>query len=496
MTAQHGFHHPQSRPDIVKHADPDPIAYEAQVYQRGLKYQRPPFTFKPLEWEALAAERMSADARGYVLGCAGTGETARRNRESFGKWGFVPRRLGLGLRGSSVGGNEKGVNDEENGNGKGEGEGEGKRAEDAGRKVFPNLRVDVLGRNLPCPIACAPVGVQKIMNPDGEVAAARAAAREGVPFIMSTASSTSIEDVARASDAGAEEAGYGKGEAERWFQLYWPAREHDDVTISLLGRAKKAGFTVLVVTLDTYILGWRPSDMDNGYNPFLRSDQIGIAIGLSDPVFTSNFQRKHNNRSADQDLGAAAAEWTRTIFPGAEHTLADIAFLRAHWGDDAPIVLKGVQSADDARLIAQSGLVDGIVVSNHGGRQADGGISSLGALPRIVEAVDAVNDGSSKGGGEGEGAEEKKTRRKVEVLFDSGIRSGADIAKALALGAKMCLIGRPYVYGLALGGEEGVAHVLRSLLGDLELTLHLSGIRSVGEEDLNRGCLVREDELF
>ncbi|KAI2466507.1 putative FMN dependent dehydrogenase [Annulohypoxylon bovei var. microspora] len=462
MAAQHN--HPQTRPDTAKHADPDPIAYEAQVFQRGLRYQRPPFTFKPLEWEPLAAERMSADARGYVLGCAGTGETARRNREAFGRWGFVPRRLGLGL-----GGGEGGL------------EGEGEEGEKGERKVFPDLGVTVLGRNLPCPIACAPVGVQKIMNPDGEMAAAKAAAREGVPFIMSTASSTSIEDVARASDAGAEEVGMEKG--ERWFQLYWPAREHDDITISLLDRAKKAGFTVLVVTLDTYILGWRPSDMDNGYNPFLRSDQIGIAIGLTDPVFRSNFQRKHN-RPVESDLGAAAAEWTRTIFPGAEHSLSDLRFLRAHW--PGPIVLKGIQSASDARQLAQADLVDGLVVSNHGGRQADGGISSLGALPGIVEAVNAVNNAPTA------------PRRKVDVLFDSGIRCGADIAKALALGAKMCLVGRPYVYGLVLGGEEGVAHVLRCLLGDLELTLHLSGIRGVGEGEggLGRGCLVREDELF
>ncbi|KAI0883181.1 putative FMN dependent dehydrogenase [Annulohypoxylon maeteangense] len=461
-------HHPQARPNILKHADPNPIAYEKQVFQRGLKYQRPPFTFKPLEWERLAAERMSADARGYVLGCAGTGETARRNREAFSRWGVVPRRLGLGV----------GLGDSSDGDGNKEGKVKGDG--DGEKNVFPNLNTKVLGRNLTCPIACAPVGVQKIMNPDGEVAAARAAAREGVPFIMSTASSTSIEEVAKASDSGAEEAG---GEAERWFQLYWPAREHDDITASMLRRARRCGFAVLVVTLDTFILGWRPCDMDNGYNPFLRSDQIGIAIGLTDPVFQSHFQRKHRC-PIDQNLSAAAAEWTRIVFPGAEHSLSDIAFLREHW--DGPIVLKGIQSPDNARQIAESGLVDGVVVSNHGGRQADGGISSLGALPGVVAAVEAVN--ARKGGERG--------YRKVEVLFDSGIRCGADIAKAMALGAKMCLVGRPYVYGLALGGEEGVAHVLRSLLGDLELTLHLSGIRGVGEGELDRGVLVKEDELF
>ncbi|KAK6954757.1 hypothetical protein Daesc_004726 [Daldinia eschscholtzii] len=274
-----------TRPNTEKHSDPDPIvAYEAEVYQRGLRYQRPPFTFKPLEWEALAAERMSADARGYVLGCAGAGETARKNREAFGRWSMVARRLGLGKprRGGK---------------------------EERGEVLLPDLSVDIFGEKLPYPIACAPVGVQKIMNPDGEMAAARAAARERVPFILSTASSASIEDVAKANDSGAEQ-GQGRRKAE-------------------------------------------------------------------------------------------------SVPPRGE-----------------------------------------------------------------------------------------KNRRKVHVLFDSGIRSGADIAKALALGADMCLIGRPYVYGLVLGGEEGVAHVLRSLLGDLELTLHLSGIRSVAPEELNESVLVKEDELF
>ncbi|KAI1469718.1 putative FMN dependent dehydrogenase [Daldinia caldariorum] len=473
-----------TRPNTEKYSDPDPLAYEAQVYQQGLRYQRPPFTFKPLEWEPLAAERMSAETRGYVLGCAGTGESARKNREAFGRWSIVPRRLELGggMTSSPRGGGEE---------------------KDVGKKgdVFPRLSVRLFGREqlLPFPIACAPVGVQKIMNPDGELATARAAARERVPFILSTASSASIEDVARANDSGVEQEqeggekgnGNGKPKAERWFQLYWPAREHDDITASLLLRAKKAGYSVLVVTLDTSILGWKPGDMDNGYNPFLRSDQVGVAIGLSDPVFQAHFQRKHNGLSVTQKLGAAAAEWTRTIFPGTTHALSDVAFLREHW--DGPIVLKGIQSAADARAIAASGLVDGVVVSNHGGRQADGAASSLGTLRGVARAVEAVNAETSGDGGQ---KGDSKKKRKVQVLFDSGIRSGVDVAKALALGADMCLVGRPFVYGLVLGGEEGVAHVLRSLLGDLELTLHLSGIKSVGKEDLNESVLVKEDELF
>jgi lactate 2-monooxygenase len=169
-------------------------------------------------------------------------------------------------------------------------------------------------------------------------------------------------------------------------------------------------------------------------------------------------------------MHVAAAEWTRTVFPVFSHSWEDIKFLQKHW--DGPIVLKGIQTVTDAKKSVEAG-VQGIVVSNHGGRQTDGGNSSLGVLPGIVEAV----------GGE------------LDIFFDSGVRCGADIAKALALGAKICLIGRPFVYGLALGGEQGVGHVLRSLLGDLELTLHLAGIESAGSEHLNRDVLVRESEL-
>ncbi|KAI1120830.1 putative FMN dependent dehydrogenase [Nemania abortiva] len=388
-----------------KRSHPNPIEYESSIYQKGLRYQRPPFTFKPLEWEALAAERMSADSRGYVMGSAGTGETADKNRAAFAKWSIIPRRL---VKTTSL----------------------------------PDLSVGALGQKLPFPIACAPVGVQRIFNQDGEMAAAAAAAKQNVPYIMSTASSTSIEDVARAH-----------GDGVRWFQLYWPPNEQNDITISMLDRARRDGFSTLFVTLDTYILGWRPSDMDNGYNPFLRSDQVGVAIGLTDPAFRDHFKKKHE-KSVEEDMSAAVAEWTHTIFPG-------------------PIVLKGIQSVEDAKKCVDFG-VQGIVVSNHGGRQSDGGCSSLGVLPLIV---DAVGD-------------------KIDVLFDSGIRCGADIAKALALGAKMCLIGRPYIYGLALGGEEGVSHVLKALLGDLELTLHLAGVCSPSLEHLNRSVLTKEDGLF
>lgn len=413
-----------ARPDMEKHRDPNPMAYENEVYQKGLRFQRPPFSFVALDWESLAAARMSAESKGYVTGNAGSGETARKNRKAFEKWSIVPTRL-------------------------------------VKTEGFPDLSTQVLGEKLPFPIAIAPVGVQRIFNPDGELASARAAARENVVYIMSTASSTPIEEVAAANGEN----------GKRWYQLYWPANAHNAITISLLQRAKRAGFSALVVTLDTYILGWRPSDMDNGYNPFLRSDNIGVAIGFSDPVFRAQFKERHGGDiEVEDDQAAAAAEWTRTVFPGLSHGWEDLKFLQQHW--DGPIILKGIQSVSDARKAVAAG-VQGIVVSNHGGRQSDGGNSSLGVLPRIV---DAVGD-------------------KIDVLFDSGIRCGADIAKAMALGAKMCLVGRPYVYGLALGGEEGVSHVLRALLGDLELTLHLAGITSVSPQNLNRDVMVREDEL-
>jgi lactate 2-monooxygenase len=194
-----------------------------------------------------------------------------------------------------------------------------------------------------------------------------------------------------------------------------------------------------------------------------------VANGFSDPVFRQQFKERHG-LEVEEDQGRAAAEWTKTIFPGNDHSWDDIRFLQRHWR--GPIVLKGIQSVGDAQKAMEAG-VQGVVVSSHGGRQVDGAPGSLSCLPAIV---DAVGDA-------------------IDVFFDSGIRTGADIAKALALGAKAVLVGRPYVYGLTLGGEEGVSHILRALCGDLDLTLHLAGIKSVSKEDLNRSILVREDGM-
>lgn len=435
---------------------PDPVSYESAVFQAGLHSAKPPFSFHPSDWESQAKEVLSANSWGYINGNAGAGSTYRKNLAAFDRWSIVPRRLQPSRRDSN------------------------------GQEAFPDTSVTILGdQKLPFPIAIAPIGVQKIFNPEGEAAAARAAASVGIPYTLSTASSTSIEDVAAAMDnvpSSLQNESTTNDEKSskptRWFQLYWPPRSHDDITISLLNRAKKAGYTALLVTLDTYVLGWRPADMNHGYNPFLHPDRIGVEIGLTDPAFQARFEREHGypipddvhaNISTGHDLGEAAAAWAKLAFPGHSHSWEDVAFLKEHW--DGPIVLKGIQTVQDAKRAAEVG-VQGIVVSNHGGRQADGGASSLGMLPRIVDAVG----------------------KEIEVFFDSGVRCGADALKALALGAKCVFVGRPYAYGLAIGGEEGVRHVLRSICGDLMLNMHLAGLR--GLDEVNRDVLVKEDDLF
>jgi isopentenyl diphosphate isomerase/L-lactate dehydrogenase-like FMN-dependent dehydrogenase len=372
-------------------------AYQGEIYLNALGGTLPEFTTNADELEASARQRLEPGPYWYVAGAAGVGATARANREAFDRWRIVPRML----RDATV----------------------------------RDLSTTVLGTSMPAPLQVAPIGVQSILHPDGELATARAAAALGLPMVLSTASSHTIEEVAAAS-----------GDGPRWYQLYWP--NDDAVCVSLLERAAASGFTALVVTLDTWTLAWRPHDLDAGYLPFLRG--VGTAIPFSDPAFRAALPKP-----PEEDLTAAVLHWVPT-FTGTDKSWDRLPFLREHWS--GPIVLKGVLHPDDAKRAADAGM-DGVIVSNHGGRQVDGAIGALDALPSIVDAV---------GGW-------------LTVLFDSGVRTGADVLKAIALGARSVLIGRPVAYGLAHGGEPGVRHVLRSLLADLDLTVGLSGYTTLSE---------------
>jgi lactate 2-monooxygenase len=269
------------------------------------------------------------------------------------------------------------------------------------------------------------------------VAAARAAAELRIPFILSSAASHSIEEIAEAM-----------GDAPRWFQLYWI--NDREVAASFVARAEQAGYAAIVVTLDTLVLGWRPRDLRNSYLPFLSGQ--GCAQFFTDPVFTARLEKP-----PAEDLLTAAATMLST-FPNLGLTWEDLAWLRGQTA--LPLLVKGVLTAEDAVLARAAG-VDGVIVSNHGGRQVDGAVASLDALLEVREALGPD----------------------VTVLVDGGIRHGADVLKALALGADAALLGRPYAYGLAVGGQEGVEQVLTNLWAEIDLTLALAGGRSVGELD-------------
>ena len=385
-------------------------AFQYEIYLNGTTGAVPRLPTDLSRLEEVAERRLDPGPVGYVAGAAGDGKTARANREALDRWRIVPRML-----------------------------------RDVRQR---DLSVELFGTRMPAPVALAPVGVLSIMHPDAEPAAARAAAAQGLPFILSTASSTTLEQVAEAMD------GVNAG-AERWFQLYWP--KDREVTISLLSRAANAGYRVLVVTLDTWLLAWRPRDLDQAYLPFLRG--VGTANYFSDPAFQAGLAKP-----VHEDLNAAVLHFAQ-MFADPSKTWADLEFLREHW--DGPIVLKGVLHPDDARRAADLGM-DGVVVSNHGGRQVNGAIGAADALPAVARAV-------------GE---------RLTVLFDSGVRVGDDVFKALALGASAVLLGRPYVYGLGLDGQAGVEHVLRCLLAEFDLTLALSGYTEPGQ--LTPEALTRE----
>lgn len=369
------------------------MQYQLQIYFAGTQNVKPqlPVSFEELEQKA--SEVLKPEAFGYVAGSAGSEITTSNNREAFNHWQIVPRMMGdVSQRG---------------------------------------IATELFGMSLPSPVLLAPIGVLSIVHPEAEIAVARAAKNLHVPQIVSTVSSKTLEEIAAAN-----------GGNPHWFQLYWG--KNKEFTRSLIGRAEKAGYKAIVVTLDTRLFAWRERDIKNAYLPFLYNE--GLANYFSDPVFLA-------------EVGDPAEDKIKTMmhfancFSNATTSWSDLAEIRAC--TKLPIIVKGIQHPDDAKKALDQG-VDGIIVSNHGGRQMDG---AIGAIDTLAGISDAVGD-------------------KTTILFDSGIRRGADVFKAMALGAKGVLFGRPYVYGLALAGEQGVMEVTANLLADIDLTMGLAGCNS------------------
>jgi lactate 2-monooxygenase len=377
---------------------------QQNVYAAGMLANDPPE--HPVRYEELersALEAMSDEAAAYVASGAGTEDTINENRRAFADWRIVPRML-----------------------------------RDVSER---DLRIDCFDTEFELPVLLAPLGVLSIVHNEGELAVARAAADLDIPMVLSSASSYTLEEVA-------EEL----GDTPKWFQLYWSA--NPAIASSFIDRAEAAEYDGIVVTLDTPLLGWRERDIEQGYLPFL--DGEGVANYFTDPAF-----RDRLDAPPKENEGAAVMEFI-DVFGDPSLTWDDLADLREE--TDLPLIVKGVLHPDDAARAVECG-ADGIIVSNHGGRQVDGAVGALTALPNVVETVGDI-----------------------PVLFDSGIRGGADIVKALALGADAVLLGRPYAYGLALDGEAGVRSVLENVRADLDLTLALAGHTSF--DDLDRSVLL------
>ncbi|GAB3280236.1 lactate 2-monooxygenase [Sinomonas notoginsengisoli] len=409
---------------------------QSRIYRNGVFGHRPAVPTNPAELERRALARMGRDARGYVATGAGMGSTMAANRAAFDRWCLVPRL-----------------------------------ARDVSAR---DTSVELFGRRHASPFLAAPIGVLELAHPDGDLAVARAARTTGVPMIISSQASHPMEAIAAEL-----------GDAERWFQLYWSSE--DAVVESFVRRAERIGCGAVVVTLDTMVLSWRTLDLDNAFLPFARG--MGIAQYTSDPAFRALVEERvaHGSSGSGERTTArptpaalrslvqmarnhpgrlrenlaspaprASVETFLDVFSRTTLTWSDLAWLRDR--TKLPILVKGLQHPDDARAALEHG-ADGIIVSNHGGRQLDGSIGSLDALPGIVEAV----------GG------------RVPVLFDSGVRCAADAFKALALGASAVCIGRPYMYGLALAGEDGAREVFEGFRAEFDLTMAVAGVTSVDE---------------
>ena len=380
---------------------PGSLLYQLQIYLAGTQNVKPqiPISFEALEQKAF--ETMKPEAFDYIAGSAGSEVTADNNREAFNHWQIVPRMMG-----------------------------------DVSKR---SIAVELFGVQLPSPVLLAPIGVLSLAHQEAELAVARAAKELRVPQVVSTVSSKTIEEIGAAN-----------GENPHWFQLYWGS--NNDFTRSIIARAEKAGYSAIVVTLDTRIFAWRERDIRNAYLPFLFNE--GLANYFSDPVFL-------------EAVGDPSKDRMKTLlhfancFSNPSSTWQDLSVIREC--TKLPVIVKGIQHPDDAKKAIDNG-ADGIIVSNHGGRQMDGAMGALDALSGIADEVG----------------------NKTTILFDSGIRRGADVFKAMALGAKAVLLGRPYVYGLALAGEQGVKEVVANVLADIDLTLGLAGCKSWSEVNKNR----------
>ncbi|RIA37512.1 lactate 2-monooxygenase [Hephaestia caeni] len=371
--------------------------YQNEIYAAGLRGVLPKLPVDAATLEARAEAAMPPHVLNYVQGGCGDEATQRRNSTAFADWGMVPRMM-VDTR-------------------------------------VRDLSIELFGLTLPTPIFLSPIGVTGICTADGhgDLAAARASAATGVPMMVSTLANDPLERVAEAL-----------GDTPGFFQLYTP--RHEGLTESLVARAEAAGYKGIVVTLDTWVTGWRPRDLNTGNFPQLRG--AVLANYFSDPVFRSLLARP-----PEDDPAAAVMTWAATF--GRVLTWDDMAWLRSL--TSLPIILKGLCHPDDARRAIDAG-ADAIFCSNHGGRQANGGIAAIDMLPDVVAAAGDV-----------------------PVLFDSGVRSGSDVVKALALGARAVGIGRPFVYGLALDGAEGAAHVIKCLLAEADLLMAVNGYPTLAD---------------
>ena len=415
---------------------------QTTIYRSGVSGLRPKVPTDATKLEERARKKMRREAFAYVAAGAGTGDSVSGNRRAIGRWRIVPRVL-----------------------------------RDVSER---DMSVELFGRRHAAPFLLAPIGVLELAHKDADRAVARAARETGVGMVMSSQASTPMEDIAALL-----------GDGPRWFQLYWSTS--NELVESFVQRAERCGAEAIVVTLDTTMLGWRPYDLDLGFLPFLRG--WGIAQYTSDPVFRRLIAEGSGDMPGGEEpkptlaalrtliqlaraypdgfvkglrsgLARAAVQHFVQIYSRPSLTWDDLPFLRER--TKLPILLKGILHPDDARRAIDAGM-DGLVVSNHGGRQVDGSIATVEALPGVVEAVDG----------------------RVPVILDSGVRSGADVFRALALGANAVLLGRPYVYGLGIAGQEGVEEVIRNFIADFDLTMGLAGCRSL--EEIGREALVLVD---